>query len=468
MKLFEVEGNLARWYQNPSEWIWTAAFLIIPFAVASYSALESIRCWRRYADRTETMKGDETGAHLFAVSVANLVALFTFIALEADHFLVLQLDDKVNALLPFAFCVVGGAIATALRRIPDSPRISLTIAIFMIPLAPWILANFTFVHPHVQYFQGTVQEISWLIAIFFALAVCSLAPRVGFLATIVVLTTIGFGAADDQLMTFPANPYYKQGTLAVIDASERIGQYNTDASGRFWFNLLDRSSALERDVNSTYLGPFTRLNDHFPSLANNDGSTAVVSPGDRLIILFDSGDAIANANRSLAREGVFLRPITIQEEKRPGVDFRFAVAAAQARMPERSDSLLLSASSAVLARGLRASLQWPISLSIPDKPWAYAADIPIPHYDGKGDATKGIVEIETRTTRGELWVGILSRDRKSFIRRRALSTAAELRTIFVNIDLGNASDIVFQNGPLGHLGQSEVDSVRVIVPTDER
>ena len=41
-------------------------------------------------------------------------------------------------------------------------------------------------------------------------------------------------------MAFPADPSYKQGTLAVFEASAAVATYNPEANAKFWFNANDQ------------------------------------------------------------------------------------------------------------------------------------------------------------------------------------------------------------------------------------
>ena len=253
-------------------------------------------------------------------------------------------------------------------------------------------------------------------------------------------------------MTFPADPFNKEATLAVFQASSEIGQYNPDASARFWFNGHDRFAELEKDINSTYLAAYTNINASFPSLVNEQGARATIFPGERIIILTSSEDPISKANASLLGEHVILDPIAYRKILRPGIAFAFIAADAKFDAPKKRDTLAVAG-------------KWPIVVRTPAESWAYGKVLPMPRYDGHGDVRNGIVAIRTKLAQGNFWVGVLTRDGKAFLARRELSDSdLQSDTIFANINLKDAALIVVQNGPRAERGRIDIESASVLVP----
>lgn len=459
----EVAVNRSRWFQQLGDWVWIAPWLLIPVAAVVFCIAAAVRlgpsALRQLRSSAQTFNLD---ARVFVACVSCLAAFLVFVVLEADHFYPLQYSDKVNALLPFVFIVIGGTLTATAEKSGKGSEAVLAIVVIAISLVPWILSG-RGIGLTTHDYLGPISEIAWVILGSLALVSSFVTSRLGFVAITLFISTAGFGdvaldnpmlrfSQDPVMMTSPPDPFYKQATLAVFDASKEITQYNPDASARFWYNARDPLGALEADVNFTYLAAYTLISESFPSLTSADGTQAAISPGDRIILLPRGTDPIPQANAALASHGVMLRPVAYRQVHRPGVTLSFVVADAELDPRKHRSELPISA-------------RWPLVARIPSLPWAYAAILPLPRYHGRGDASNAIVRIRTRDARGDIWIGVLRRDGKVFIDRKTLSEGPQEReTMFAGIALKDASDIIIQNGPSGKSGSVTIESASVLVP----
>ncbi|HEY1727970.1 MAG TPA: hypothetical protein VGG22_06340 [Candidatus Baltobacteraceae bacterium] len=329
LALHGVAAKRPEWFMPLHEWIGYATWLLIPLAIALMSvvvvvrhAVSSLRCLRKGTGNAEST--------LFVVCAAYLAACLSFVILALNHFAVLELDDKINALLPFAFVCVGGALALAARTFPNLYTVPFSIMVVAVTLLPWFLSSVTRFLPIPQAFLGLHNEIAWILGDGILLCIAAVLPRIliapqVYMLAVILFTCIGFGGADTDMMQFVPNPYYKQGTLAVFQAMEQVQPYDRDARARFWFDNHDKYVGLERDVVSSYLYGPALINEHFPSLVSWTGETVTFRPGDRVIFLTSGSDPLARADQTVAHQRVFFQQVVREHVTRPGIDFEFIV-----------------------------------------------------------------------------------------------------------------------------------------------
>ena len=362
----------------------------------------------------------------------------------------------MNALLPFAFLTVGGAIAAADVKISRRSMLTLTCTTYGVALAPWALSAFRVISTNSQLFDGIVLGIAWSLFSCCVLLLGLLAPRSGLLLTVGLFTILGFevgGSPDTARMSIPANPAFKQQTLAVFDASKFVGKYDQNGAARFWFDANDSFAVLERDVNSTYLSAYTKINDRFPD-PRAANAVQPIQPGDRIVIMTSKAiDPIVLADRSLAARHVVLKEVANEEIRRPGVAFRVVIADAELDPHFQGERLSLI------------TTERDTTITTPRTAWAYGALLQIPKYDQEADHRDAVIRLRVRAIQGRFWVGVLASSGKSFLVRKELDAGSQLQdAVFTGINLKDAGGVVIQNGPLAEAGRIELYSAEILLP----
>lgn len=452
-----VSDNRANWYIPLASWIWNAQWLLTP-AIAFVASIVCVIAFRPLRSR------------LWIAGSINVAAVGIFIGLEANHFIVLQYEDKVNAVLPFGILALGGLIARVSEKLSASMRGPLYAFVILLPLLPWLLNGTIELLPEPRRFQGDLVELIW-VAIGAALLIIGVLPfrsRFVTLSSVVTalafLSIVNFGSADTGLISFTHDPYYKQGTLAVFDASKELSQYDPHALARFWFNARDPEAALERDVNSTYLAAYSKLNENFPSLTDVNGNLSTVAAGDRVVILTSSGDPIPKADVAVSRQDLYFQPVAYRTISRPGVRFSFVVADVEAK-PGINDVIPIDPRGIAFTAGHQRVVSWPVEIETSARPWAYAATLDLPQYHGNGSVERSAVELQAKDIHGDVWIGALSKDGKFFVSRQSVPSGSESRSIVLSgVDLKRSAQIVIESGAGPNPGSITLQSAALLVP----
>lgn len=443
-----VAVNRPKIYAPLQDYIWTAPYLIVPAAAAAYALFYIVRSIIANEHR-------DVDPRVHVVMLGALVAFCIFVVVqEAFHFEILQFSEYVNALLPFSFMAIAGALAVGAKQLLPRTENMLAWCTGIAVFIPWTLSTLSIVPGPSSGFGGMFFECVWTSMLIAALVIVRWLPSAGYLLSIACLTVLGYGVTGNhlyvQLMSFPPNPLYREETLAIFKASDQIGRYDTDLRARFWLNAKDSAYEMERAVNSTFLAAYSKVNEDFPSLIDADGTSSQIEPGDRIVILTSMGRAVERAERTLSALHVKLTPIADQRVGSSSVHFNFVIADASLIEPR------LAAARPVAA---------PTNITTPTVPWAYGAVLPVPRYSGPGDSGHAIVAVSSKTSSDNIWLGLLTRDEKAFVVRRRLPSTSEFRqTAFVDVDLNDVSGIVVENGPNRGSGRLNVASIKVLIP----
>ena len=451
--LRSVAANNPRWFEPVSVWANHLPYAIASAATWLYSIV--LLAWAS-VDSSLLAENRSIRRRLQMVCGMNVAALAMFIAFQVCNFALFQFEEYVNALLPFAFITVGGAIAAADARINRRSARALVYITYGIVVVPWLLSAFHVTATNSQLFYGAVLGISWSFVGCSVLLLGLLKPRAGVILSVSVFTILGFeiiGSPGIGRMSVPANPAFKQQTLAVFDTSTIVGRYNKNGAARFWFNADDPLAVVEQDVNSTYLADYTKINDRFPD-PRAANAMQPIQPGDRIVIMTSKAiDPIALADRSLVARHVVLKEVANEEIRRPGVAFRVVIADAELDPRFQGERLSLI------------TAERNTTITTPHTPWAYGALLQIPKYDRESDYRNAVVRLRVRAIHGRFWVGVLAASGSSFLARKELDLGSQLQdAVFTGINLKNAGGIVIQNGPVADAGRIELDSAEMLLP----
>ena len=453
--LGSVAANNPRWFVPVAVWANQSPYAIASAATWLYSI--AVLGWTSLDSSLLAAHG-HVRRRLQIVCGMNLAAVSVFAVFQLGKFALFQFESYVDALLPFAFVTIGGGIAAASLKLSRRSTLALVCICYGIVLTPWILSSVHAITAYPQLFSGALFGIAWSFVACCMLLLGLLNPQAGVIVGVSVFAILGFDAVSNRTdvegMSIPENPAFKQQILAVFDASTIIGKYDASGTARFWFNAHDPFASLERDVNSTYLAAYTKINERFPD-PRTANAQEPIEPGDRIVIMTSSvDDAISRANRLLAARHIVLRRIATEEIQRPTVVFRIIVANAELDPKLRGDRVFMK------AEGRSA-----FAVTTPPVPWAYGTLLQMPRYNEETDYRDAVIRLKMRTIRGRFWIGVLTTSGKSFLARKELAWGSQLQdAVLTGINLKDAGGVVIQNGPFADAGRAEVYSAEIVIP----
>ena len=479
--LSTVAANRFRYELPLGQWIWNSPWVLLPAIAFTFSC--SFLWLHRKSVLQKIRSADSTLDWEISLSIcclADLASSLIFVALEADHFYVLQIDYRANALLPFAFLVVGGVFAAMCEPLPRPWEIGFLISVMAIALSPWLLTTFAarrvaLVFRSGDLIHGLPLTLGWIIGgvLLIVFFLQRSHRELGAATLIAFLSIIGIGArpgprlADGVsvgYLSFPPDPAFKQETLAVFDASRGVARYDPDARARFWFDANDAHAKDLRDVVSTYLYAYSLVNDGFPNLISKDGRRASIVPGDRIILLTSQGDPIPLANAAVADQNLVFDEVAEIPVRRPGVAFQAVVTEARIDFSKYEE---IAPSETVfgqpLVPGLNSKLQsgLPVTVSTPAQPWAYGAEFPLRTRDLKGPL---LISIRASVKAGPIGVGILNPGGTDFLSRVPVVALGDT-TVMLSVAMPQQiGDLVIQSWDRGKPGEVTVDTITVLKP----
>jgi hypothetical protein len=474
--LTAVANNRFRYDTSFVMWLSQARWLIV-MAVAfafscAYVGLHLQSEAKKIRDRDRVSAADAQ-VSLFICCVGDISASLIFMLLQADHFYVLQMEYNADALLPFAYLTVGGALAIMIRPSGNDRRqYGFLAAVVAITLVPWGLATVGHIFPRGDLFGDLSLEIGWVIAASLLLVVVVQRPyrlwgaalMIGLLSFI-NLDTQTTAAQDTDLsfrVGYPPNPAYRRQTLAVFDASRAVSSYNRDARARFWFDSEDPQAQLLRDVVSSYLYAYSLVNDQFPRLVATDGRRSSVAPGQRIILLSSKEeDPVALANATVADQNILFEQEAKVEIRRLGVAFNIIVTDVKLRPNAMAhprslslDTMRRASEAASLQRGASG-----IAFRSVSDPWAYLARMPLSVGCLEGG---GWVAADIDVTHGTVGVGVLNRKGDDFLVSNSAVARDEVRTVFLRLDsFAAAGDLILRNGNRSFRSEGTLRAVRI-------
>lgn len=463
----EVAGNRPHWYLPFNQWIGNAQWLIVPSLVA-VAAIWIVATYGKAFAKANQRQTEPLTARLVIVSLLCICVSGIFVLLQLEHFVVLMLRDKVNALLPFDFLVIGGILAVAERKLPRKHLTPFVLAIPIIALTPMTLADFGIVIPYPTLFIGTFAEVCWVALGTILLVACMRWPaKSGFIALVLFFASVspgsaaGFGVTHpDDMMMFPPNARFKKETLEVFDASNYISRYNTNASARFWYSNRSPISDIERAINATYLYSYSLLSDDFPKFRLGAAAQVPIEPGDRIVLL-SSSNPVPAADFEIAEEHLYLRPVASWSIDRSGPRLYISIGDVELDRAYYRREVDVGARGLQLTEDNGEHLSWPLTVKSPIQPWAYAALLTLPHEA----AVKAVVSVTVKDVIGDVRMGVLSDDKKTFLSRVMLPRNVPSRDILLTgVNLENKPTVVIQNGAANGPSSVTVERVTVLLP----
>lgn len=211
-------------------WLPDAGWLLVPaiLFVAGIALITTrrkalMRLWRL---PPPTVPADE--ACLLVLAVGLVVTVCGFLIMQVLQFSVLSLFFRANAILPFAYLVLGGFIAVALSRETRSWPVWLSLAGALVCLSPWFLGFLHIVSlplPSLpNMFIGAVSEPAWTLAVA-ALLLGSLVLRYRAVTmmTVVVFSLLNVATlAPGSVVRLPQDVSYRDRALAIFATSKLI------------------------------------------------------------------------------------------------------------------------------------------------------------------------------------------------------------------------------------------------------
>lgn len=379
------------------EWVCSAPWLFVPTITFAFSCGY---VWLHSKSVAKKIRLGGVGADpeisLFLCCLADITASLIFVGLEAKHFYFLQKYYNANALLPFAYLTIGGAFAAMIKPSGQVRQFGFLAAVAVIALVPWVLATLGHIFPRPALFDGSTFEIGWIMAgsLLFLFVVQRSYRLAGAALVILFFSIVNLGAPPGRIY-YPPNPAFKPQILAVFDASRKVARYNPDARARFWFNVNDPHGYLLRNIVSSYLSEYSRVNEEFPRLIAANGKQSSVAAGERIILLTSRDeDPIALANAAVADQNLFFEQVAKIEIRRPGVEFAMFVTDVKIDLSKYEEI-----ASKVF------SVELPSKIVVPAQPWAYGAQFPLRTPELKGPLW---IRIRAYVQGGPIGIGVLN------------------------------------------------------------
>ncbi len=456
-------------------WMWQARWLLIPGAIWVFSAIWGALHARpalRHLRESEPVRDPNT--LLWIACVGCLAGFLAFVALQANDFQVLAMEDKTRALMPFEYIVLGGALALAGRTIVQRHKLIYALTVIAVTLAPWVASGFNLIAPNPPYFMGPAATLFWVGVGALVLLIALNGGLWKYALATILFSVVGFGADNMKKITFPPDPFYKQAMLAIFEASQDIAPYDPTTEARFWFDAKDPLSTELRNVSSTYLYEYSLLNENFPSLKDDNGRVSPIAPGDRVIILTSGGNPLPAADRAIASNNLVFREVAAKQISRPGIAFTFVVAdavpsanAITCDAPPAAVSIDKIPLAALQPQhgGSISAQEGDIALTAPPQQWAYAATALLP-LDGRASGS-GIVCVRLQVQEGKLGIGVLARGSTSQMLAEqpveATKTPAEIKLALP--DIARAGSIVMRSwSPNGESVKARISSIELRRP----
>jgi hypothetical protein len=303
-----------------SQWTRSAGWLVVPAAagVVGIGALVAglWHSWRRGS--MAHVPGD-----IFFAAVAGLQFLAVALVYVVTEFLrgepVLQLNFYASYLIPFAFIVLGAAIAAGLKRLDASWALAagataVGILLLSQTIDPWL--------PLTQRtgcgscsLRGAGLSWALVLGALALAAVLRRSPALALLA-VVALTLVN---PTTGVIAAPAGSHERfrlvNDTVAVVD------RFNQDGKLYFWYSNDEPLANVYRAISSQRLWGFRLLNEVFP--ATDQVHSRVWAPGTRAAIFSDKPEAqaIGAANQGLAGLNLQLQVLHHETVHRGGEAF---------------------------------------------------------------------------------------------------------------------------------------------------
>ena len=479
--LSTVAANRFRWDLPLAKWVWNSPWLLLPAIAFTFSC---VFLWRHKKSVVQKMRSADSTldweVSLFICCLADVAASLIFVAMEADHFYVLQIDYRANSLLPFALLAVGGAFAAMCKPLPSIRGIGFLIGMMAIALSPWLLTTFAvpavrFVFGSGDLIHGLPLTLGWIIggALLIAFFLERSCGELGAAMVIAFLSIIGIGARPGLrlpdgvsvgYLSFPPDPAFKQETLAVFDASRDVGRYDPDARARFWFDANDPRARDLQDVVSTYLYAYSLVNDGFPNLIAKDGRRASIAPGDRIILLTSTSNPIPLANAAVADQSMVFDEVAEIPIRRPEILFTAFVTDVKIDLSKYDEiTLPWAVSGPRVVTGLNPKLQddFLAEVNTPAHPWAYGARFPLQEPNLEGPL---LVRVRAFVQRGPVGIGILNQDGSDFLSRVPVLTSGDATVMLSVPNPRQIGDLVIESWDRGKPGELRVETITVLKP----
>ena len=442
------------YYQSLSEWAPGARWLIISAITfvfsAAYAAFHFRAAARKIWLRQVSPDGDEP---LFICGLAHVAACLIFIGLQANHFYVLQEGYNADALLPYAYVAIGGALASMLQSSAPRRQFGFIAVAFAIALGPWLLADLRLIFPAWTLFRGWGAAAAWIAggSLLLVVLVQRFRQPWAAAATALLFSIVNLGAASGQ-MTFSRDPSFKPRMLATFDASRALAPYNPQARALFWYDGRTSDGGVLRNVGVSYLG---FVNDEFPVRLMRPNREEV-GPGERVVLLTTTDDdPVAAARGALTRLGLAVALAGRTEVRRAGIAVRMFVIDL---VPAPSDYDEIESRHAFKS-------ELPAAVVTPAQRFAYASVVPLSD-ELSEHRGPGYVRVRLTVEDGVVGVGVLTKDERGWIEKRVLTRPFKKRDVFLSVpDLSEAGPLVFLNGGAARAGRATVDDASVYART---
>ena len=216
---------------------------------------------------------------------------------------VLQLSTYASYLLPGVFLALGSQIAIVAHKLDNRQYATLCVLIALFGVLPLLLQPDSPARSVLKAHEILIPLVIGVIAI---VGIIRTAPRVGFLAVVLLATSISVlnATTSPRTWTHGSVPYdeasQKYALSAIADSIRTVKELDPNANLYFWYNGDDRLGRLYRSVAATYLWAYRLQSETFPQL----GPKAPPAQRRIAILTEDPASAVRNAQTSLGSAGL--------------------------------------------------------------------------------------------------------------------------------------------------------------------
>ncbi len=148
-----------------NDWAQSAWWLFVPIITFTFSCAYVALHAKPASNKIRLSNSEEEDQKisLFICCLSGIAASLIYAGLEADHFARLQTAHFANALFPFAYLTLGGALAVVIGQSGQVRQLGFLAAAALIALVPWVLASFGYIFPRRGFFSGQIFEGGWIV-----------------------------------------------------------------------------------------------------------------------------------------------------------------------------------------------------------------------------------------------------------------------------------------------------------------
>ncbi len=419
-----------------TQWIGIAPWLLLPAFALIGSLIVLVVRGPAAARRLSSGQRDAAlvrEGKLLVLAAACVLACLGFMLMEAMRLGMLAYHYHANELYPFAFLVIGGALAAipSGRSRIDALLIVLGAVVFCIE--PWVMHG---LHVPSPVFIGNTVEPLWMLAGGALLAAAAFSRNaIVPLVFIAFLSFVSYGSGPKVWATSRADgEALRDRALAMYDMSAFVDRNEPNRYVKIWWELSDPDWPTLNSFGEMMYLEWDPLHKP-PALVD----------GKRILLLSSNGSIPEIESHLVGRQPFQIVPIATGHVQRGtlGMDMVLADIVAREVLPDlaRYDRVTIPLSAFHLPVN-----DGHIRIDTSDKLWASAAAYVIDGSYKRPHPTPAYLDVRLRTETGLFGVWLTTDDGKAWFGSRAVPASSSLRHVYLPIPAFKNAQIVFGNG----------------------